>query len=185
MAAFLLVIAAVALTLDFSVRRSWEESLRHEIERNLSQKTLMLANRVNTDRQHTLQEIATEESRSAGARVTVIDVQGKVLADSEAAPESMENHAGRPEFVAALGGSVGTNERKSHTLGIPFLYVAAPISGGAVRLAYPLSDIEATTSGFRRTLIFGSTVALVIAILLSAIAAEWTARRLNRIMRFA
>jgi two-component system phosphate regulon sensor histidine kinase PhoR len=185
MAGFLLVIAAVALILDFSVRRTWEDSLRREIARNLTQKTLMLANHVNSDRQHSLQDLVAQEGRAAGARVTVIDAQGKVLADSEAAPDAMENHAGRPEFVAALGGSVGTNERKSHTLGVPFLYVAAPISGGAVRLAYPLSDIEATTSGFRRTLIFGSTVALVIAILLSAIAAEWTARRLNRIMRFA
>ena len=41
---------------------------------------------------------------------------------------------------------IGSNERRSTTLGIPFLYVAVPVSGGAVRLAYPLSDVEA---GFR------------------------------------
>ena len=36
-----------------------------------------------------------EESQAAGARATIIDLQGKVLADSEAEPASMENHAQR------------------------------------------------------------------------------------------
>ena len=49
----------------------------------------------------------------------------------------------RQEFVAALAGNIGVDERRSHTIGIPFLYVAAPVSGGAVRLAYPLVDVEA------------------------------------------
>jgi len=52
----------------------------------------------------------------------------------------MENHATRPEFAAALAGKTGTNERRSSTIGIPFLYVAVPVSGGAVRMAYPLSE---------------------------------------------
>jgi sensor domain CHASE-containing protein len=52
MVAFAVVIAAVTITMDLSIRRAWENSLRQEIQRNLTQKTLMLANRVNTDRQH-------------------------------------------------------------------------------------------------------------------------------------
>ena len=52
LAGFVLVIAAATATLDFSIRRAWEASLRQEIERNLTQKTLMFANRVGTDRQH-------------------------------------------------------------------------------------------------------------------------------------
>ena len=57
----------------------------------------------------------------------------------------MENHRSRKEFIAALAGNIGVDERRSHTIGIPFLYIAAPISGGAVRLAYPLSDVEAAS----------------------------------------
>ncbi len=56
LAAFVLVIATATATLDFSIRRTWEASLRQEIERNLRQKTVMLANRVNTDRKHDLQD---------------------------------------------------------------------------------------------------------------------------------
>ena len=185
MAAFALVIAAATVTMDLSIRKAWENSLRQEIERNLTQKTLMLANRVNTDRQHDLLDILSQDGQAAGARATVIDSAGKVLADSEAVAASMENHATRPEFISALHGSVGKDVRRSHTLGVPFLYVAAPISGGAVRLAYPLSDIEASTAGVRRTILLGSVMGFVVALLIAGVAAQSTARRLRRIVQFA
>jgi two-component system phosphate regulon sensor histidine kinase PhoR len=70
-------------------------------------------------------------------------------------------------------------------LGIPFLYVAAPISGGAVRLAYPLSDVAAATARVHHTLLFGSGLAFVVALIVAGIAAHWTARRLQSIVQFA
>jgi two-component system, OmpR family, phosphate regulon sensor histidine kinase PhoR len=180
-----LVIAAATLTLDLTVRRAWERSLTNEIERNLNQKTLLFAHRVEIDHEHSLQDIASQEGQAAGARATIIDHEGKVLADSEADARSMENHARRKEVAAALAGNTGSETRRSHTLGVPFMYVAAPISGGAVRLAYPLSDVEAATAILRRTLVFGSTLAFVFALLLAGLAARSTARRLRRIVEFA
>lgn len=181
---FALVIAATVVIIDASVRSAWEKSLRQEIERNLTQKTVMFAHRVNIDRAHSLQDIAAQEGQAAGARATIIDPTGKVLADSEADPASMENHSGRKEFIAALSGNIGSDERRSDTLGIPFLYVAAPVSGGAVRLAYPLSDLETTTQRVRRTLLLSSVLAFVAALLVAALAAQYTARRLRRIVAF-
>ena len=105
LAAFLIVILAAAVTFDVMLGGAWEASLRNEIERNLIQKTQLLAHRVETDRSgHSLADIAAQEGQSAGARVTIIDPTGKVLADSEATPQGMENHAARPEFAAALDG---------------------------------------------------------------------------------
>src|SRR5678815_5676398 len=52
LAAFALVVVVTAFTLDTSIRRAWETSLRDEIQRNLTQKTLLLAQRVEIDRQH-------------------------------------------------------------------------------------------------------------------------------------
>ena len=182
---FALVIAATTLAFDLSIQGAWENSLRSEIERNLTEKTLMFAHRVNSDRTHDLQNIASQEAQAAGARATVIDADGKVLADSEANAASMENHAHRPEFLSALKGDVGMDTRRSHTIGIPFLYVAAPIAGGAVRLAYPLSDVDAATAHVYRTLWSGSAIAFVVAVLLAGIAAQLTTRRLERIVRFA
>jgi two-component system phosphate regulon sensor histidine kinase PhoR len=185
LAVFLIVIAATAIILDVMIGGAWEASLRTEIERNLTQKTLLFAHRVETDRAHTLNEIAAQESLAAGARATIIDASGKVLADSESNPATLENHATGKEFVAALSGQTGENERRSATLGIPFLYVAAPVSGGAVRLAYPLSDVEAVQAQVRRRLLWGSSVALFIALLIAASASVWTSRRLERIVDVA
>jgi two-component system phosphate regulon sensor histidine kinase PhoR len=185
LAAFLIVIAATAVTLDFMIGSAWEASLRTEIERNLTQKAVLFAHRVETDRAHSLTEIAAQEGQAAGARATIIDASGKVLADSEANPATMENHATRKEFAAALGGKTGSNERRSATLGIPFLYVAAPVSGGAVRLAYPLSDVEAVQSKVRNRLFWGSAIALIVALIVATVASTSTARRLEHIVDVA
>ena len=185
LAAFVVVIAAVTATLDFSIRHAWETSLTEEIQRNLTQKAAMFANRVQTDRQYSFREIAVQESQAAGARATIIDSEGKVLADSEADASTVENDSHRTEFVAALHGSIGSETRRSPTLRVPFLYVAAPITGGAVRLAYPLSDVEALTRRARRTLFVSSALAFAVALILAGIAAQSIASRLQRIVQFA
>jgi two-component system, OmpR family, phosphate regulon sensor histidine kinase PhoR len=184
--AFVLVIAATQIIIDSSVRSAVERSLHQEIERNLTQKTVMFAHRVNTDRTtHSLQDLAAQEGQAAGARATIIGPTGKVLADSEAEPSSMEDQSGHKEFITALNGNLGSDERRSETLNIPFLYVAAPVSGGAVRLAYPLSDLEAATLRVRRTLRLSSAIAFIAALLVAAVAAQYTTRRLRRIVAFA
>jgi two-component system, OmpR family, phosphate regulon sensor histidine kinase PhoR len=185
LAVFLIVIVASAAILDVMIGNAWEASLRAEIERSLTQKTLLFAHRVEIDRAHSLAEIAAEEGRAADARATIIDSSGKVLADSEAIPANMENHASRKEFAAALSGKTGENERKSATLGISFLYVATPISGGAVRLAYPLSDLQAVQAQVRRPLIRGSLLACLVALLIAGSVSVWTSRRLEHIVDVA
>ncbi len=185
LAAFVLVIAAATITLDVTIRRAWEDSLRREIDQAMVQKTRLFAHRVETDRSHPLQQLVNEEAAAGNVRATVIDASGKVLADSEANPDRMENHATRPEFITALQGGIGSATRWSHTLGVPFLYVAAPIPGGAVRMAYPLASVQQTTSTVRRTLLLASAIALLVATLLAAVIAQIVSRRLARIVAFA
>ncbi|MGA8865649.1 MAG: ATP-binding protein [Candidatus Sulfotelmatobacter sp.] len=186
LAAFVVVIVVSAVTFDFTLGGAWEASMRSEIERNLTQKTLLFAHRVETDRSgHSLADIAAQEGQAAGARATVIDPTGQVLADSEANPAALENHARRKEFAAALAGHVGVDQRRSASLGIPFLYVAAPVSGGAVRLAYPLSDIEAISTQVHHRLILASALAFLFALVVAAAAATWSAHRLDHIVDVA
>ena len=185
MLVFLLVIAVTAIILQWTVHNVWQHTLHDQIERDLKQKTQMFAYRVEADRQHTLADITSQEGQAAGARATVIDPNGKVLADSEADPSTMENHAQRKEFIAALHGQLGVDERSSRTLGVPFLYVAAPVSGGAVRLAYPLPEIETTDRPLARALFWGSLTAFIIAVIIAAAASQYTGWRLRRIVKFA
>jgi two-component system phosphate regulon sensor histidine kinase PhoR len=183
LAVFLVVIAATAAIMDAMLGGAWGASLRTEIERNLTQKTLLFAHRVETDHSTPLAEIAAQEGQAAGARATIVDAAGKVLADSETSITDVQNQA--PEFAAALKGATTRVERRSATLGIPFLYVAAPVSGGAVRLAYPLSDVEAVQTEVRRRLFWGSVFASFIALIIAATASVWTSRRLEHIVDVA
>jgi two-component system phosphate regulon sensor histidine kinase PhoR len=182
---FLLVIGVTAITLQWTVHKVWERTLREQIERNLKQKTLMFAYRVEADRQHHLADIAAQEGQAAGARATVIDPTGKVLADSEADPGTMENQSHRKEFASALAGQIGVDEGNSQSLGVPFLYVAVPVSGGAVRLAYPLPEMEITDHPLAVALFWGSLTAFVFAVIVAAVAAQYVGRRLLRIVDFA
>lgn len=184
LAALLLIILATVI-IDFVVRRSWENSLRDEIQHSLTQETSLFANQMQDAHNPNLLRIVADTARATDARATVIERSGKVLADSEANADEMENHATRPEFKAALNGQTGSDVRRSHTLGIEFMYVAAPVQNGAVRLAYPLSAIQTTTAQVRRNVIGASIAALLISLLLAAVAAHLISTRLMRITAFA
>ncbi|MGA2903328.1 MAG: ATP-binding protein [Candidatus Korobacteraceae bacterium] len=183
--AALVVIAACTVSLDLLIGHTWETMLRRDLETSLRQETAMFASRVAQAPPGSLQEITKQAAQAAGARITVIDSTGKVLADSDSDPNQMENHATRPEFVAALHGQVGSSTRLSDTIGVELLYVAAPIAGGAVRMAYPLSSIREANRQIRRDLITGSAVAGLLALLLSFVATQSIGRRLLRITNFA
>src|SRR5262245_59062173 len=134
--AFLAFIAAAAVSVGYNVHRYWENALRAEIIRSLTQKAKMFGARVDTDHNHKIEDIVAQEGQAAGARATVVDTNGKVLADSEVQVSTLENEGRRPEFVSALHGETGIVIRKRTEFAMPVLYVAVPVSGGAVRLAY-------------------------------------------------
>jgi two-component system, OmpR family, phosphate regulon sensor histidine kinase PhoR len=183
--AFVAVIAAATLTLDISIRHTWENAVRNDIERVLVQNAQGFALRVQNDHEHSLQQMANEEARITETRVTIIARNGVVLADTEADPKTMENHAGRPEVVAALAGNTGSSSRVSHTVGIEFLYLAVPSGDKIVRLAYPLSSLQRNLASIRSNLLRATALALLLALLLAMVIAEVISRRLRRIVRFA
>jgi two-component system, OmpR family, phosphate regulon sensor histidine kinase PhoR len=183
--AYLFVIAACTLTLDMTIRHAWVNSLRAEIQASQREKVQLFALRVQSERNGDLPALAHEVANVANSRVTIITSDGLVLADSGANPAEMENHATRPEFKAALKGGIGTDVRRSHTLGIDFMYTAAPIPGGAVRLAYPLSSLAAITGQVRHTLLLSSILAVGLALILATLATRSISRRLRAIVYFA
>ena len=170
-------IAAAVVTIGYSVHRYWEDALRAEITRSLTQKARLFAARVNTDHDHKIEDIVAQEALAAGARATVVDTNGKVLADSEMQVARLENEGRRTEFVAALRGETGVVTRKRTEFAMPVLYVAVPVSGGAARLAYPLADIDIATAHARRILFIGASVAVVAALAISWLAAVTVTRQ--------
>jgi len=86
--------------------------------------------------------------KEINTRITIIDVEGTVLADSKKDPHLMENHKNRPEIMHALKGEVGRSLRFSTTVKEEMLYVALPIyinnkTTGVLRVSLFLKDINA------------------------------------------
>jgi len=181
---FALMIAATLVVVDFAVTRAWSGAMNAEIENTMRSRAQLFAQHA-AECTQTPQQLVNETAQASGARATIIDRDGRVLADSEAAAASMENHSTRPEVLQALGGSLGVNRRQSRTVGVDFLYVAAPAGSHVVRLAYPLKLVAESTQKARSTMLIASLLAFVLAIVASAFGAWRTTDRLDRIMAFA
>ena len=128
---------------------------------------------------------AREMARAAGGRVTVVRSDGKVVVDSDADAAKMENHRGRPELVRAFRGQVGSSTRRSFTLGIPFLYVAVPVRGGAIRIAVTLAEVDRQAARIRAKILASTALAFLPAILLAALLARTISRRFATVMAHA
>jgi two-component system, OmpR family, phosphate regulon sensor histidine kinase PhoR len=106
-----------------------------------------------------------------GARITIIDSTGKVLADSRHDPSTMENHSNRPEIVDAMKGKTTSRHRYSFTLTEDMLYSAMPVfnQNGNVKLvvrsAINTSYLEENLSVIKSTIIGG--VIILSALILS------------------
>ena len=184
-AASLVLIAACMLTMNVLIQRAWQGMVQSEVEDSLRQKTLLFASRVADAPRESIPEITKLAAREANERATVIDSNGKVVADSENDPSTMDNHGERPEVAAALRGQVGTAIRVSHSMGVDFLYTAAPFPGGVVRLAHPMSAIREANRRVRNDLLKSSAVAVLVALVLAFLATQSIGRRLARITDFA
>ena len=65
-------------------------------------------------------------------RLTIIDTDGTVLADTEANPQTLEDHNSRPEVEQAAATGWGEAVRHSETLGTSMLYVSKRFADGMV-----------------------------------------------------
>jgi two-component system, OmpR family, phosphate regulon sensor histidine kinase PhoR len=112
----------------------------------------------------------TELAERARARLTLIDVSGRVLADSESGGREPDNHLDRSELQEARLRGKGVAVRHSSTLKKDMLYVAIPLRDGTkttgyVRLSRPLAEITLAIDGMKQA-VFDILLVMVVAILL-------------------
>ncbi|PKN87248.1 MAG: hypothetical protein CVU51_05930 [Deltaproteobacteria bacterium HGW-Deltaproteobacteria-1] len=112
-------------------------------------------------------------SKISQSRVTLVDAQGVVFADSEKETAGLENHRYRPEIQEARLRGTGRAVRYSSTLGVDMLYVAIVIKdrekiSGYVRLARPLHDVRSAVEQVYQSIflamIIGAIVSLLVAL---------------------
>jgi len=112
-------------------------------------------------------------------RFTIIDLEGTVIADSEVTnSEIMENHKDREEVKEVLEEGFGYATRKSGTLKVSMLYVAALSAKGKyiLRISVPFSGLEQ----YFGLLIPAIIISIVITLLVSTFLANRFANSLTK-----
>lgn len=131
-----------------------------------------------------LQAVAELYASDTGTRVTILDAQGDVVADSAYSFTAVENQLQQIEVQAALRGQEQHDTRIDPMSGVRSLYAAAPIQQsqqllGIVQMSQPLGDI--TTSIW--SLILGLIVTGALALGIATGLGIWISRRLVQPVR--
>jgi two-component system, OmpR family, phosphate regulon sensor histidine kinase PhoR len=185
-ALLLVVLLAVQL---YSARVIRSQAIRSANDQLASLLSLTLANPPQSYDPAELRDWTTRAARS-GARITIVDGTGRVLADSEADADKMENHAKRPEIQQAFAQGTGQSVRRSTTLDRELVYRAqrydragtAPL---VIRLALPLAQIDLSVVELRQRLLVATLVVLLLGGLVSFAFARIFAVRVQRLQRFS
>ncbi len=117
-------------------------------------------------------------------RFTVIDLNGKVIADSEIEDITiMENHSDREEVKEALGDGLGFATRESETLMLPMLYVASVSHNDnyIIRMAIPFSGVEQYAGLLIPAIVISIGITLIVSIFISNRFAGSVTKPLNEI----
>jgi two-component system phosphate regulon sensor histidine kinase PhoR len=134
--------------------------------------------------------LADQLGNQVPGRITVIDGDGRVVADSYRSGEDllkMQNHKDRPEVAAALRDSVGQSIRFSSTIKTDMLYLAAPVKiegriVGVARLALPLTQLKERQNTIIYIGLIGLSAAFVFSLLLSFGFSSTVTKPLKRMM---
>jgi signal transduction histidine kinase len=123
--------------------------------------------------------LADQAGAATGHRITLIDSAGHVVGDSEfdgPALHALENHATRPEVVAARRTGLGSIRRMSPSTGEEQLYVAVKAPRGTARVSVTTRAVEEIFANARS----GVLAAGLISFLLAGILAVLFARSVSR-----
>jgi two-component system phosphate regulon sensor histidine kinase PhoR len=196
--AFLALLISVLLAVDYFAERA----LRSDYERAGFEKLAAIARIAQTrppqwtsatpahpEDLSSLREWVTQIAAS-DARVTVIAADGRVLAESQSDPLSMENHANRPEVQDALAKGDGRSIRHSVTLNRDLLYYAVRqnVPGESpvvLRFALPLGTLGDVLTSFRQSLWLASFFILLVAGGISLLLSRSFTDRVERLKDFS
>ena len=188
------VVLAVILIVGASLYSSSrvESYYKARLVQDLSKQADLIAYFLQTDSTVSFDEIDHAVRKISGieeVRITLINAEGRVLADSDVPPDRLgvvENHLLRPEVQEALTREVGVNSRHSATVGKDFLYVAKVLYEPErvrafpnlkfLRLSMPLEDYQARINNLRFNIYLAGFIVLLLIAGVSAVVSRRVAR---------
>jgi two-component system phosphate regulon sensor histidine kinase PhoR len=182
---YLLIVFLSFLVLNLLIKDEIKKVMTAKIEAEL----LTYAELIDLSPAKEISEQLKQIARISGARVTLVDAQGKVFADSEKDAALLENHFNRPEVQEARLRGQGKSIRFSQTIGVDTLYVAISMKSkskiaGYVRLARPLHDVQSVIEKIYQSIFLGMMIAVVIALIIALVFSYRLAAPIRAMERF-
>jgi two-component system phosphate regulon sensor histidine kinase PhoR len=179
LASHLALVTAILLLVFFELNRTLAADLARQLDDRLDLQAQGAAQWVSEGRRHP-EKLAGRLALVVHAQVTIFDRDGNVLGDSSVSePALARPGTDDPEVQAARRGEVGHATRATED-GAAMRFVAMQAADGIVlRLAAPLSDIDATVTGMRQRLWFAFGLAGAAALALGWLASRLAARPLR------
>lgn len=176
----IITIISLGLITGYSTR-FFRELFLNNTENDLTVRAKLIRRELTCNPIETVDTLVKTIGRQIQTRITVVLPSGRVIGDSFSDISGMDNHANRPEIVAALQGSKGVSIRHSDTLGTTMMYVAVPwtiseASEGIVRTSLSIADLEDRIAHVRRNML----VAWLITACLAAGVSLLVSRRITR-----
>jgi two-component system phosphate regulon sensor histidine kinase PhoR len=167
---YLVIVSLSFFILDLLIKNEIKKVMTGKIEAEL----LTYAELLNLNSAQKMSDQLKQIARISSSRVTLVDAQGKVFADSEKDIAKMENHLNRPELQEAKLRGKGKSIRFSSSIGIDMLYVAITIKEGSeikgyVRLARPLDDVQSMIEKVYQSIFLAMMIVTVIALVIALI----------------
>lgn len=187
------LLLAVMTAVGVYSTRALRESYLAQTESSLTTQARLLADSLRpalagAEGNSNLAAEATHWSSLIDARLTIVAPDGVVLADSEDDIAWMDNHALRPEIVAAKSAGSGSSIRFSHTLGYDMLYTAVAVRDGDnllgfVRLARPLDQLDVAISRLQQVWLAVAAGVSLAAVLLAVLISNRITKPLRQLTR--
>jgi two-component system phosphate regulon sensor histidine kinase PhoR len=195
---FFALLLSVLLAVDFLAERTLRSSYENEgfqelqaLSRLIQEKPLKLsAVPPQTPEENTALRDWVSDAAKSGARVTIIAIDGTVLADSSSEVGSMETHAQRSEVLQALQQGIGRATRYSVSVKQALIYYAKRVEVSAgnsviVRLALPIDGVDEALGRFRTKLWLWSLLILLLAGATSMLISRSFTDRIERLQAFS
>ena len=143
-----------------------------EAREHLTSKAHLIQSGIDTKRENvSLQDFVKKSSSLSEIRITILDTNGVVLADSEENPGSMENHRGvnkREEIEVAIKKGIGNSQRYSTTINEDMLYVAilasVENSNIIIRTSESMQSLNTSINKARKRIVLISIIILIVII---------------------
>lgn len=169
---YLVIVCLSFFILDLLIKDEIKKVMTGKIEAEL----LTYAELIDLNSAQKMSDQLKQIARISNSRVTLVDAQGKVFADSEKDIAQMENHFSRPELQEARLKGKGKSIRFSQSIGVDMIYVAIPMKSksqitGYIRLARPLHDVQSVIEKIYQSIylamMIGAVIAFVVALIFS------------------